>query len=186
MVIQAGAARRVLADPDRSAQALETVERVGREALEELRRLLGVLGDSEEPIELAPQPGLDDLQALVGRARDAGLQVDLRVEGEAAALPSGVDLAAYRVVQEALTNTIKHSGGASAHVLVRYGDAELELTIADDGSGPAAATHAAGHGLVGMRERVALYGGEVEAGPRAGGGFEVRARIPVAEKAVAA
>jgi signal transduction histidine kinase len=185
MVIQAGAARRVLADPARSAEALATVERVGREALEELRRLLGVLGEREEAVALAPQPGLDEMEALIGRARDAGLRVDLRVEGEPASLPSGIDLAAYRVVQEALTNAIKHAGPARAHVVIRYGGTDLELEVTDDGTGCREAG-GSGHGLVGMRERVALYGGELEAGTRAEGGFAIRARIPLEEEAALA
>jgi signal transduction histidine kinase len=185
MVIQAGAARRVLADPARSAQALATVERVGREALEELRRLLGVLGERDDAVVLAPQPGLDEVEALIGRARDAGLRVDLRVEGEPAPLPSGIDLAAYRVVQEALTNAIKHAGPVRAHVVIRYGGTDLELEVADDGAGPCEG-RPSGHGLVGMRERVALYGGELHAGARAEGGFAIHARIPLEEEAAIA
>ena len=188
MVIQAGAARRVLADPARSAEALATVERVGREALEELRRLLGVLGDREDAVVFAPQPGLDEVEALIGRAREAGLRVELRVEGQPAPLPSGIDLAAYRVVQEALTNAIKHAGPASAHVVIRYGETDLELDVSDDGAGPRErdATSPWGHGLVGMRERVALYGGELQAGARAEGGFAIHARIPLEEEAAIA
>ena len=120
------------------------------------------------------------MQALTDRARDGGLRVELRVEGEPVALPAGVDLAAYRIVQEALTNTSKHAGRARARVLVRYEARAVELEIGDDGRGPAAGDDGdGGHGLVGMRERVALYGGTLDVGGRPGGGFRVRARLPI-------
>jgi signal transduction histidine kinase len=184
MVIQAGAGRRVVdSDPERAAECAALIERVGRETLGEMRRLLGIIRpDGEEGSSREPQPGLDRLGDLVERARAAGLPVELRVEGERAALPSGIDLAAYRIVQEALTNALKHAGPAHAKVRVVYGANALELEISDDGGGPAAPAEAAGggHGLVGMRERAALYGGEVTSGHRRGGGWLVHARLPLA------
>ena len=146
------------------------IERTGRDALQEMRHLLGVLHAGEDLAELAPQPTLRGLQALVERSDAAGLPVRLRIEGERRELPSGLDLAAYRVVQEALTNALKHGGG-SADVLVRFGDDELRLEIADAGGGARSAprVEGGGHGLVGMRERVRVFGGELHAGPRARG-----------------
>ena len=184
MVVQAGGARRILdRDPERAAEAAAQIEQTGREALMEMRRLLGVLRPADQRAERAPQPGLGGLDALVERARDAGLAVEVRVEGERRELPGGIDLAAYRVVQEALTNCLRHAGGAGAEVHVRYGPDELEIEVADRGPGPAGAGTpvggAGGHGLIGMRERVRVHGGELEAGPRPGGGFAVRARLPV-------
>lgn len=189
MVIQAAGARTVMArDADRAEESLRAVERAGREALAELRRLLGVLGDGESLRALAPQPGLQDLEELVSRASAAGLAASIRVEGEPAMVSSGLSLCAYRVVQEALTNTIKHAGASCAQVALRWGDHALELFVSDDGpgnlvdqSGPAGA----GHGIVGMRERVALHGGTVEVGSAAGGGFAVRASIPLSFESVA-
>ena len=185
MVVQAGAARQVLrSKPDRATEALVAVEESGREALDELRHLLGLLTDtSESP--LAPQPGLDALPALVERVKGAGLSVSLRIEGDQRRLPPGADLAAYRVVQEALTNALRHSGGASTDVVVAYGPDHLRLTIVDDGrSVPSVPTwpkqQGAGRGLMGMRERVALYGGTFDAGPRAVGGYAVTVRLPMA------
>jgi signal transduction histidine kinase len=190
MVIQAGAARRLVdRDPDRVVEAAATIRQMGREALDEMRRLVGVLGDEGggQPA-LAPQPTMADLESLVERARGAGLEVELSVHGERAELPPGVDLSAYRVVQEALTNTVKHSGARRASVSVTYGEDELELCVADDGAGSPdgpAPVPSGGHGLVGMRERVTLYGGELHAGARDGGGFEVRARFPLRQEAYA-
>jgi signal transduction histidine kinase len=181
MVVQAGGARRILErDPQRAEEAAARIERTGREALTEMRRLLGVLQPDERPVTREPQPGLAGLEALVERSRAAGLEVTLRVEGERPELPGGLDLAAYRVVQEALTNCLRHAGGAPAEVTVRYGDEALELEIADRGPGPVERVDGGrGHGLVGMRERMRLYDGEIDAGPRPGGGFRVRARVPV-------
>jgi signal transduction histidine kinase len=182
MVVQAGGARRQLrADPDRAREALDAVESSGREALVEMRRLVGVMRpDAPEAPGRAPAPGLERLDDLVDRARDAGLPVELRVEGERDRLTAGIDLAAFRVVQEALTNTIKHAGAAHAAVTVRYRPEAVELEVADDGRGeaPDVAPPPGGHGLVGMRERVAMYGGELETGARAEGGFAVKARLP--------
>ena len=181
MVVQAGGARRILdRDPARAAEAAARIEQTGREALTEMRRLLGVLRPADQRGELEPQPGLDGLDALVERARAAGLPVEVHVVGERRELPGGVDLAAYRVVQEALTNCLRHAGAAPTAVTVRYGDEALELEIADGGPGAASTSgDGRGHGLVGMRERVRVHGGELEAGPRPGGGFTVRARLPV-------
>jgi len=179
MVVQAGAERRVLGEERSSTrEVLETVEQIGRGALTEMRRLVGMLrGDSGEP--LAPQPGLDDLATLVTQVREAGLPVELSVEGERRDLPVGIELSAYRIVQEALTNALKHAGDAHASVHVRYGVDSLELEIIDDGAGAAAPVASGGHGLVGMRERVALYGGRFDAGRRPSGGFSVRVLLPV-------
>jgi signal transduction histidine kinase len=183
MVIQAGAGRRVAAtDPERAAACAELIERVGRETLGEMRRLLGVIrpeGEAAQPRE--PQPGLDRLGDLVERARLAGLPVELRVEGAPAPLPPSVDLAAYRIIQEALTNTLKHAGPAHAAVTVRHTPTGVELEVSDDGAGLSAPKLPGGHGLVGMRERAAVCGGELSTGRRRGGGWVVRASLPVAE-----
>jgi signal transduction histidine kinase len=185
MVVQAGAARKVLdREPDRTIAALEVVEGSGREALIEMRRLLGILREDGEDAARAPQPSLSRIGTLVERARTAGLPVELRVEGRAGPLAPGIDLTAFRVVQEALTNAIKHAGPARASVTVRWSEAALELEVSDNGAGPRKANGAgpaapgAGHGLLGMRERVGLYGGELHAGRGRGGGFVVRARLP--------
>ncbi len=179
MVVQAEAAEEMLAgDPDRARQPLRKVQQTGREALVELRRLLGLLHDEEAEALRGPQPGLGDLEVLIADVEEAGLPVELRVAGDRVALPSGLDLSAYRIVQEALTNALKHAGQASATVALTYGDGALELEVTDDGIGQAA-SNGAGHGLAGMRERVALYGGELTCGPRAEGGYVVRARLPV-------
>jgi signal transduction histidine kinase len=176
MVVQAGGARRILArDPARAVEAAAHIEEVGRAALTEMRRLLGVLHHNDER---SPQPTLRELDALVERTRAAGLPVSLTVEGEPRSLPAGMDLAAYRVVQEALTNAIKHAGAAPTEVTVRWEPAHLELEIVDNGA-PAANGSGGGHGLVGMEERVRLYDGELRTGRRAGGGFEVVARLPL-------
>jgi signal transduction histidine kinase len=180
MVVQAGAERRVLEGKGGTTQeVLETIERIGRGALTEMRRLVGMLrSDEGEP--LAPQPGLDDLPTLVAQVSDAGLPVELHVDGERRDLPVGIELSAYRIVQEALTNALKHAGEAHASVLIRYGTDSLELQIVDDGTGDTQAlVSRGGHGLVGMRERVALYGGRLDAGRRQNGGFSVRVLLPV-------
>jgi signal transduction histidine kinase len=183
MVIQAGGARRILdRDPARAAAAATLIERSGREALAEMRHLLGLLHVDDEPAEYAPQPTLARLDALVERARAAGLPVRLEVEDERPELTAGLDLAAYRVLQEALTNVIKHGGCAPTDVRVHYRADAVEVLVSDQGDGAADArvdARAPGHGLVGMRERVRMYGGELHAGPRAGGGFEVAVRLPL-------
>jgi signal transduction histidine kinase len=179
MVVQAGAERRVLEPSnDATRDVLETIEKIGRGALTEMRRMVGMLR-SDTPGPLAPQPGLDDLTTLVGQVREAGLPVELRVEGERRVLPVGIELSAYRIVQEALTNALKHAGGAHAIVNVRYGAESLELEIVDDGPGVSAPVAGGGHGLVGMQERVALYGGRLDAGHRSTGGFAVRVLLPI-------
>ena len=179
IVLQAGAERRVLGDANASTrEVLETVEQSGRSALTEMRRLLGMLrGDVNEP--LMPQPGLDDVPTLIGQLREAGLPVELRVEGERRELPVGIELSAYRIVQEALTNALKHAGDARATVHVRYGPDSLELEIVDDGAGGITRASGGGHGLVGMRERVALYGGRFDASRNPSGGFAVRVVLPI-------
>jgi signal transduction histidine kinase len=179
MVVQAQAGPRLLAEPEQARDAFRAIETTGRDALVELRRLLGVLRGGEEHAATAPQPGLGSLESLVAQTRAAGLRVDLRIEGEPSPLPAGVDLSAYRIVQEALTNALKHAGHAEAEVVVRYETAAVELEILDNGVGPHTGTNGSGHGLVGMRERVALYGGLLEAGSRNGHGFAVRARLPL-------
>jgi signal transduction histidine kinase len=180
VTIQAQAVRRRLGpEHQREIDDLRGVERTAREAMAEMRRLFGVLRADDRPASLAPQPGLDQLERLVEGTCAAGLEVDVAVEGERPALPPGVDLAAYRVVQEALTNALRHGRGERAAVTLRYEDASLEITVEDDGRG--GAVNGAGHGLVGMRERIALYGGTLEVGPRRGGGFRVHASLPVRE-----
>ncbi|MEU3712571.1 sensor histidine kinase [Streptomyces catenulae] len=189
MVVQADGAAYVLdSAPDQARQALETISGTGRQALAEMRRLLGVLRTGEQPEggEYVPQPGVEQLSDLVEQVRGAGLPVDFRVDGASRPLPSGVALTAYRIVQEALTNTRKHGGpDAGATVRVTYGDAELELLIEDDGRGAQSELYeeggadGLGHGLIGMRERVGMVGGSLEAGPRDGGGFRIDAVLPL-------
>jgi len=181
MVVQASAGRRVLErDPQRAAEAAELIRRTGREALAELRHVFGPVrrGDGED---LSGPPSLSRVEELARRARTAGLRVRLRVEGDSVPLPPGVDQAAYRVVQEALTNALKHAGSAHATVTLSYEPNEVVISIENDGAAPAGDgldEAGGGHGLVGMRERVALYGGLLQAGPREQGGFAVRARLP--------
>ena len=181
MTVQAGAVRRLLLpEQQKERQALETVEATGRQALTEMRRLVGLLREQGAMPEFSPQPGLGTIDSLLERMREAGLPVELQVEGTPQELPPGVDLAAYRVVQEALTNALKYAGPAQAWVTVCWGDDELQLEIANDGSGGGGES-GSGHGLEGMRERVVLYGGEIESGRRDGGGYVVRARLPVVQ-----
>jgi signal transduction histidine kinase len=181
MVVQSQAAQRVLVDDvDATRDALRSIETTGRQALTELRRLLGLLREAEGGPSLAPQPSLQYLDELLAQIRDAGLPVELTVEGTPTALPQGVDLSAYRIVQEGLTNTLKHAEADRVSVLVRYAPAVLEIEISDDGRGASQATgNGVGHGLVGMRERVALYGGELCAGTGDDGGYVLRARLPL-------
>ena len=174
MAIQAGAAR---VSGDSSAQTLESIERGARDTLSELNKLLGVLRKSPGAPELAPQPSLDQVDALLKPARDAGLEATVRITGERRALAVALELSAYRIVQEAITNVLKHANANRVEVLIDYAPAVLQLTISDNGSGPAA-TPGTGHGLVGMRERVELFGGEVSTGSSSLGGFTVRARLP--------
>jgi signal transduction histidine kinase len=180
MTVQASAVRRLLTpEQEREREALMTVEETGRQALAEMRRLLGIMRTETEPPALAPQPGLGTLPELVEQLRQSGLPVELTVEGTPVKLPAGVDLSAYRIVQEALTNTLKHAGPAHAWVAVRYAGEDVEIEVANDGNSQNSGD-GGGHGLVGMRERVALCGGELESGPRPGGGFKISARLPVA------
>jgi signal transduction histidine kinase len=179
MVVQAGAAEEVLKrDPATAVEPLRSVQETGRQALVEMSRLVGLLRDESSELGLAPQPRLHELPALVEQVREAGLPVELRVEGAGRAIPLGIELTAYRVVQEALTNALKHAGEARASVRLRYEPAAIELEVTDDGAG-ATNGHVGGHGLAGMRERVSVFGGEMSAGPRPGGGFGVRVRLPL-------
>src|SRR3954464_10596504 len=179
MVLQAGAAEQVLAtSPERARESLMTIQDTGREAIVELRRMLGVLRDPVADASLAPQPGLARLDAPLEQGRCAGLPVELTVEGEPRRLPPGIDRSAYRIVQEGLTNTLKHAGPAHASVRLRYAERALELEVLDDGRGPAGAS-GAGFGLLGMRERAALYGGVLAARERPGGGYALSARLPL-------
>jgi signal transduction histidine kinase len=185
MVVQAGAAARVLhGDEPDVRNALDVIAVTGRETVDEMRTLLGVLRSDDSPAALRPQPGLADLEQLVGGVCEAGLPVTLRIEGAPRPLPPALDLSAFRIIQEALTNTLKHAGPARAEVTVRYEDDLVTLEIADNGRGPRGGG-GTGHGLVGMRERAAMLDGELEAYPADGGGFTVHARLPLATPAPA-
>ncbi|KPC81981.1 MULTISPECIES: sensor histidine kinase [Streptomyces] len=189
MVVQADGAAYVMdSSPDQARQALETISGTGRQALAEMRRLLGVLrtGDAEESGEYVPQPDVQQIEELVGKVRETGLAVDFRVEGTPRPLPSGVELTAYRIVQEALTNTRKHGGpDAGASVRLVYFDDGLGLLVEDDGRGSPhelyedGGADGAGQGMIGMRERVGMVGGTLDAGPRQGGGFRISALLPL-------
>jgi signal transduction histidine kinase len=180
MVLQTGAVRHRLPDalaPDRDA--LRDVEQAGRTALTEMRRLLGAMRQDGEHIDLAPQPGLDRVQSLLDEVRRAGLPVELHIEGEPSGLPPAIDLSAYRIVQEGLTNALKHARASHADVTVRYAPGEVQIEVRDDGAG-ASTGNDPGYGLAGMRERVKIYGGEMSAGSANGGGFVLRTRLPLA------
>ncbi|MEU9627210.1 histidine kinase [Streptomyces luteogriseus] len=199
MVVQAGAAREVLATmPDEAEAALSAVESAGRTAMTELRHLLGLLAPAQsgddEPYgqDLAPQPSLSRLSPLIDRIAFAGLPVEVRISGEPRPLPTGIDVTGYRIIQEALTNALKHADGTKAEVTVRYAEHYLRVEVLNSGpsvltgdavgprSRPAAGrAHGAGRGLLGLRERVAVYGGDLDARRRLGGGYRVRARIPL-------
>jgi signal transduction histidine kinase len=179
MVLQVGAVRHKM--PESAKQdhdALQNVEQVGRAALAEMRSLLGALRRDDEPVELAPQPGLGDLDALLADVRAAGLPVRVEIEGEPRALPRAVDLSAYRIVQEGLTNSLKHAGARHADVALRYGADDVQVEVRDDGRGPST-DDGLGHGLIGINERVKIYGGDLKVGAVSGGGFVLRARLPV-------
>jgi len=181
VVVQAEAAEAVLdCDPDRSREQLQAIQHTGRQALAEMTRLLGMLRHDDIPgaSALEPQPSLSRLELLLTEVRQTGLAVDLTVDGKPSQPPPGVDLAAYRIVQEALTNTRKHAAATRAHVQLRYRPEAIELFIRDDGRG-ANGNGGAGHGLIGMRERIHLYGGTLTTGTREDGGYEVRARLPL-------
>jgi signal transduction histidine kinase len=179
MTVQAAAVRRLLRDDQvREREALESVEETGRAALTEMRRLVGVLRRTDDQPALVPQPSLEYVTKLVQQACEAGLPTELHVEGETADLPQGIDLTAYRLIQEGLTNALKHAKATHADVVIRYDNGTVELVVRDDGTGDGSG-ESGGHGLVGMRERVAVVGGELHAGPHPDGGFELRARLPV-------
>jgi signal transduction histidine kinase len=179
IVLQAAGAR---ASGRPAGVPLEKIENSARQALAETRRLLGVLRDPDEATGLAPQPGIGDLDALAASVGAAGLPVSLVIDGDLAALPAAVDVSVYRIVQEALTNVLKHAGPARADVTIGRAAGTVTIEITDNGTGePAPLTPAGGHGLAGMRERAAIFGGELAAGPRPGGGFAVRARLPLGD-----
>ncbi|MGH2946395.1 MAG: sensor histidine kinase [Solirubrobacteraceae bacterium] len=179
MTVQAGAERLALGrERPVTAEALTQIEVTGRQALAEMRRLLGMLRGPGEEVDLAPQPGLGQLSALAERVTRAGLPVELTVEGEPAPVSPGVDISAYRIAQEGLTNALKHAHARRAEVRIAHRDDQIEIEVTDDGQGGAPAVNGAGHGLSGMRERVALYGGTLDAGPRPEGGWSLRARLP--------
>jgi signal transduction histidine kinase len=186
IAVQSGVGAHVAnTQPKEAAKALAAIEATSRAALEELRRLLGVLRQEDEPQgDLAPVPGLADLDVLLAEVTKAGLAVKLQVNGTRPPLPARVDLSAYRIVQEALTNVVKHAGPACAQVVVGYGDQDVTVEVIDDGRGAMAPVGdgrmGTGHGLIGMRERVQAFGGDLEVGPRSGGGFRVAARLPLA------
>jgi signal transduction histidine kinase len=178
--VLAAAARRTMdRDPGRASAALNAIEDSSRQAVAELHRLLGFLRQEGDTNEVGPPPNLSQLDALTAQLSEASFPIDVRVEGEARALPASVELSAYRVVQEALTNTVKHAQASSAEVRVRYRPEEVEVEIVDDGLASAVPKKRVGHGLIGMRERVALHGGRLTAGPRTGGGYAVRATFPL-------
>jgi signal transduction histidine kinase len=179
IVLQARGGRRMLDDaPEETRAALDTIEHAGGQALEEMRRLLGMLRASGDEIALAPQPSLSRLDELAARVTATGLPVEVRVEGTPVELPPGVDVSAYRIVQEALTNALKHAGPARAQVIVRYRPNGVELEVLDDGPGGAGGG-GSGHGLAGIRERVGIYGGALESGQREGGGYALRVVLPL-------
>jgi signal transduction histidine kinase len=182
MVLQTGAAQEIMGrDEGRSRALLESVQSGGRSALEELRHMLGLLADHDGDAPLAPQPGVDEIPALIAQLRQAGLAVELRIAGQPRPVSRGVAITVYRIVQEALTNVIKHAGGAPSQVVLRWSDAAIEVDIIDDGPPHhrAAPRVSVGRGLTGMRERTAMYRGTLDAGPGADRGYEVRARIPL-------
>jgi signal transduction histidine kinase len=179
MVLQVGAVRHRLPAASQEEEALRNVERAGRSALAEMRRLLGALREGDDLLELTPHPGLGDLQTLAGDVRAAGLDVRLHVRGEPVTLPASLDLSAYRIVQEGLTNSLKHSGGRRADVTVDYASDELRLEVRDDGHGGGARSDGLGHGLIGIGERVKAYGGDMSAFVAASGGFVLRASLPL-------
>jgi len=179
-VLATGSRRMLKRDPAAADEALATIEETGRTALREMRRLLTVLRADAEPAgELAPQPGLAGVEGLVEQIREAGLPALLKVEGMPGPLDPGVALTVYRIVQEALTNALKHAGAAAVEVRLLFGMQELVVEVSDTGRGPQLGTGGIGHGLLGMRERVMLYGGTLRTGPRPGGGYRVYAKIPL-------
>lgn len=186
IVVQAGAEGRLLADTDgRTRSTLSSIEQSGREAMTELRRLLGVIRSGDDHAPLTPQPGLDSVPGLVQQVRDAGLDVELAVSGDRRDLPPGIELSGFRIIQEALTNVVKHANASKAMVAIEYEPARLTLEVRDDGRGTARGDGRdhpiSGFGLVGLKERVSLYGGEMEAGEGSDGGYTLRCVLPVSE-----
>ena len=179
MIVQAGAGEEVAKrSPERVVEPLRSIQETGRQALSEMGRLLGMLREGGEELGLVPQPGVDDLDALLEQTRRAGLPAELTVEGARRPLPPGLDLSAYRIVQEALTNARKHGGDARAQVRLHYRPEALEIEVLDDGAGSVNGA-GGGHGLIGMRERVAVFGGTLVVGPRPGGGYALHATLPL-------
>jgi signal transduction histidine kinase len=179
MVLQARGGRRVLESaPADARDAFGSIETTGQQALAEMRRLLGLLRRNDEDLALAPQPSLRELDQLIGKVEAAGLPVQMTVEGERRDLPPGIELSAFRIVQEALTNALRHAGPTRARVILRYRPDALEVEVVDDGEGTGEAA-GSGYGLIGMRERVAVYGGELDAGRRPEGGYALRVRLPL-------
>jgi signal transduction histidine kinase len=182
MVLQVGAVRHKLPDAlAENREALEGVEQAGRTALTEMRRLLGAMRNDGDDVELTPQPGLDTLDALLEEIGRAGLPVRLHVDGEPFPLPRALDLSAYRIVQEGLTNALRHARAGHADVTIRYGPDDVQIEVRDNGEGDSA-SDGHGHGLVGIRERVKIYGGDMTAGSAAGGGFVLRTRLPLGDR----
>jgi signal transduction histidine kinase len=186
MGVQAGAARLVMGrDPDRAAEALASIEASSRQAVEELHRLLGFLRQAGDPDDLAPSPGLSQLPGLAASMSGSDITVEVSIEGDERPLPPTVDVSAYRIVQEALTNTLKHATASRADVRLRYWPGQVEVEVVDDGRGEAnASRRPGGLGLIGMRERAALHGGQLETGPAPGGGFAVRVTLPTPDGAL--
>ena len=184
MVVQAGAAEQMLTfDPNRVEEPLRAIQQTGRRALVEMTRLVGMLRKDGDELGLDPQPGLDDVDALIEDVRRAGLAIEYAVDGNRRPLSLGADLSGYRVVQEALTNALKHAPESRAAVSLRYTDESLEIEVTDDGTGVPGTVPSGGHGLAGLRERIAVFGGTFHAGPRPEGGFRVRAQLPVERQA---
>ena len=180
MIIQAGAAERVLdTDKQQATQALQAIQEAGRDALLEMQRLLGVLRLDDAGGGLSPQPSLDQLDQLITQVRQAGLPIEVSLDGDIRPLSVGLDLCVYRLIQEALTNALKHNASAPTRVTVHYGTDSVDVEIIDDGHADSMPADTTGHGLVGMRERVALYGGRIDTGLTPSGGFAVRASLPV-------
>jgi signal transduction histidine kinase len=181
MVLQTGAARQIMSHDERRSRALlASVEASGRAALEELRRLLGLLGDDDRDAPRSPQPGVTEIPSLIDQVRQAGVDVVLQIEGQPHVISGGISIAAYRIVQEALTNVLKHTNGAHTAVIVRWTEDALELECVDDGPAREPGEHAGlGRGLAGMHERAAMYGGSLKAGPGPNGGYVVHGRIPL-------